>query len=230
MHAALAIYMPMRPWRLSGVVYGTLLNHAPALQALGEAANAAPYKAAPQAPILFVKPRNTLLAPESPVAAPPVNSTGSDAWQVGVSLGIVIGRPACRVAEDHANDFIAGYTMVGDFSVPHQSCYRPSVRFKARDGSCKLGPRVVPAAEVANADNLSISVQIGKDAPLLFSTSQMIRPVARLIADVSEFMTLSPGDVLMLGVAHGAPLVKAGQKVRTEIQGIGSLTTQVEAV
>ena len=69
------IDFPVAPHRLSGVVYGCLLNHRPALAALGDAVNAAPYKAGPKAPVLYVKPRNTLAGdgatpPPLPVAAP----------------------------------------------------------------------------------------------------------------------------------------------------------------
>jgi len=225
MFTALSIDMPMRPWRLSGTVYGTLLNHAPALASLGDAANAAPYKAAPKAPVLFVKPRNTLLAPGQPVCAP----DGDGVWQVGVSLGIVIGRTACRVAESAANSVIAGYTMVVDFSLPHESFYRPSVRFKARDGSCALGPRVASLAELPEPDNLAITVTVDGAITQQASTANMIRPVARLLADVTDFMTLAPGDVLMLGVPHGAPITRAGQRIRAEIAGIGAWETVVAA-
>jgi len=217
--------MPMRPWRLSGVVYGALLNHAPALAALGDAVNAAPYKAPPRAPVLFVKPPNTLLAAGRAVAAP----DDGDAWQVGVSLGIVIGRTACRVREAAANTVIAGYTMVVDFSVPHESFYRPSVRFKARDASCYIGPRVVAASDVASPDSLAITVSIDGLAVQQTSTANMQRPVARLLADVTDFMTLAPGDVLMLGVPLGAPLARAGQRVSAEIAGIGRYETAIAA-
>lgn len=219
-----AIDMPMRPWRLSGTVYGALLNHAPALAALGEAANAAPYKAAPKAPVLFIKPRNTLLASGAPVTVP----EGDGVWQVGVSLGIVIGRTACRVTESAAGDVIAGYTMVVDFSVPHDSFYRPSVRFKARDGSCVIGPRVVAAADIGTPDGLATTVSIDDVIAQQTSTANMIRPVVRLLAEVTDFMTLAPGDVLMLGVPHGAPLVRAGQRVRTEIAGVGTYETVIQ--
>ena len=224
-HPCIDIDMPMRPWRLSGVVYGALLNHAPALAALGDAVNAAPYKAPPRAPVLFVKPPNTLLAAGQAVAGP----GDGDAWQVGVSLGIVIGRTACRVTEAAANTVIAGYTMVVDFSIPHESFYRPSVRLKARDASCYIGPRVVAAGDVASPDNLAITVSINGKIAQQTSTANMQRPVARLLADVTDFMTLAPGDVLMLGVPLGAPLARSGQRVVTEIAGIGSYETTIAA-
>ena len=119
---------------------------------------------------------------------------------------IVPGFPA---AEADALGFVAGLVIVADLSVPHDSFYRPSVRLKARDGFCPLGPAVAP---VADPDALSLRVFVEGTLVHEASTGDRIRGAARLIADVSDFMTLSPGDVLMLGVAHGAPLLPAGQR------------------
>lgn len=217
--------MPMSPFRLSGTVYGALLNHTAALAVLGDAANAAPYKAPPKAPVLFIKPRNTLLAPGAPVTVP----ADAGEYEVGASLGIVIGRTACRVSEAQAMEFIAGYTLVVDFSVPHESFYRPSVRFKARDGSCYLGPRVVPVSAVTNPDALTMTVSIDGQRVQQTSTAGMVRPVAKLIADVTDFMTLRPGDVLMLGVAHGAPKARPGHRVSVTLESVGSFETILTA-
>lgn len=207
------------PYRLSGVVYGTLLNHRDAMAALGAAASRPPYGAPPKAPVLYVKPRNTLAATQTAVVVP----ADAPQLEVGATLGIVIGRVACRVGEPAALDHVAGYTIVNDVSVPHASYYRPQVRCKARDGFCPIGPHVVVRASVANPDDLAIRVYVDGALVQQASTSGMGRPVARLIADVTEFMTLAPGDVLMLGVAPGAPRVRAGQRVEIEITGIGRL-------
>lgn len=207
------------PYRLSGVVYGTLLNHEPALQALGDAVHAAPYKAAPHAPVLYLKPRNTLAGHGDRIAIP------SDAaeLEVGAALGIVIGKPACRVSLEHAWQFVAGYTIVNDISVPHDVFYRPSIRFKARDGFCPIGPVVVPRAAIADPDDLAVQVFVDGELKQQTTTGQRFRNVARLLADVTEFMTLLPGDVLMLGASAGAPRVRAGQQSRIVIEGIGEL-------
>lgn len=207
------------PYRLSGVVYGTLLNHEPALAALGDTAHLPPYKAPPRAPVLYVKPRNTLAAHGDAVTVP----ADAPELEVGASLGIVIGRTACRVSEAEALDHVAGYTIVNDVSVPHESFYRPSIRFKARDDFCPIGPVLVPRAQLPNPDALTVRVSVDGELVHATTTGERRRPVARLLADVTEFMTLSPGDVLLLGVAAGAPRVRAGQQVRIEIEGLGQL-------
>jgi 5-oxopent-3-ene-1,2,5-tricarboxylate decarboxylase/2-hydroxyhepta-2,4-diene-1,7-dioate isomerase len=207
------------PYRLSGTVYGVLLNHAPALAALGAKANEAPYKVPPKAPVLYLKPRNTLAGPGSACQVPP----DAPALQVGANLGIVIGRTACRVAERDALSVVAGYVIVDDLSVPHDNFYRPSVRHKARDGSCVVGPAVVPCDRVRSPDSLGVRVFV--DGRLVHSTdtSERVRSAARLLADVTDFMTLAPGDIVMLGTSVGAPMARARQCIAIEIEDLGRL-------
>ena len=147
--------MPVSPWRLSGVVYGALLNHAPELAALGEAAHAAPYKSPPQAPVLQLRPRNTLAADGARVEVP------ADGVVVGASLGLVIGRSACRVAAADALAHIAGYLVVADLGLPMANPlgqhYRPAVRQRARDGfyECELAVVIgKPGKHIAVEDAL----------------------------------------------------------------------------
>lgn len=216
------IDFPFAPHRLSGVVYGCLLNHRPALAALGETVNAVPYQAAPQAPVLYLKPRNTLTGDGATVHVP----TGTPALELGASLGLVIGRTACRVSEAQALDLVAGGCIVADVCIPHDRFYRPSVRLRARDGHCPIGPVVRP---LADPDALAVRVWVDGQLVHETTTGDRIRHAARLLADVSEFMTLSPGDVLMLGVSHGAPLLRPGQAAAVEIEGLGRLNLHFAA-
>ena len=207
------------PYRLSGVVYGTLLNDAAALAALGDAVHQAPYKAPPKAPVLYVKPRNTLATSGATVTVP----SGSGEFEIGAALGLVIGRTACRVSEAQALQHLAGYVIVVDLSLPHDSFYRPAIRFKARDGSCLIGPQVIARDDVPDPDALGIDVTVDGRVVQRASTAGMRRHAARLLADVTEFMTLHPGDVLLLGVPAGAPRARAGQRFAIEITGLGRL-------
>ncbi len=208
-----------------GTVYGTLLNQRDALAALGAQVHAAPYKAPPKAPVLYIKPRNTVVGHRVSVQVP----HDAPELEIGATLGIVIGATATRVAAAQALEHVAGYTVVDDISVPHASYYRPSMRFKCRDGFCPIGPAVVARHLVADPDALEIVVSIDGRAVQRSSTAGLVRPVAQLIADVTEFMTLFPGDVLMVGVAAGAPRARAGQTVRIDIPGVGSLETSLVA-
>lgn len=211
------------PYRLSGTVYGVLMNHRAALDALGEAVHRPPYKAPPRAPVMYVKPRNTLVAPGAPIR---IDDPAGE-LEVGAALGIVIGRTACRVAEGEALEFVAGYVIVADCSLPHDSYFRPAVRFKARDGSCAIGPRVTARADIADADALGVRVLVDGRPVHAASTGGTVRGVARLVSDISEFMTLAPGDLLLAGVAPGSPRVGAGVSLAIEIDGLGRLETRV---
>lgn len=208
-----------------GTVYGTLLNHRDALAALGEQVNAAPYKAPPKAPILYIKPRNTVVGHRVPVLVP----ADATELEMGATLGIVIGRTASHVAAAEALGFVAGYTVVNDISVPHASVYRPSMRFKCHDGFCPIGPAIVARKWVPDPDALGIGVAIDSKPVQRSSTAGLVRPVAQLIADVTEFMTLFPGDVLTVGVAAAAPRARAGQTVTITIDGVGRLENKLVA-
>jgi 5-oxopent-3-ene-1,2,5-tricarboxylate decarboxylase/2-hydroxyhepta-2,4-diene-1,7-dioate isomerase len=203
---------------VGATVYGTLLNHREALAALGDQVHVAPYKAPPKAPILYIKPRNTWARSGDAVLVP------SDAaeLQMGATLGLVIARTACKVSAAEALDHVAGFVVMNDISVPHDSFYRPSMRFKCRDGSCPMGAYVTRDA-VANPDALAVTVKIDGEVVQHTDTGGRVRSVAQLLVDVTEFMTLNPGDVLSIGVAAHAPLAHAGQRVTITIEGVGQL-------
>ncbi len=213
------------PWRLSGTVLAPAFNDPTALAALGDAVHQPPYKAPPQAPVLYLKPRHTLVGHGMPMAAP----TDGGEWLLGAALAMVIGRPACRVTQDQALKHVAGWTLVADLSLPLDSYYRPAVHMKARDGSCLIGPQVVPASALADPAAAVLHVDIDDRPAHLVRCAVMQRSAARLIQDASEFMTLHAGDVLLLGVAAELPRVKAGQRFAIACESIGRLEGQVAA-
>lgn len=206
-------------------LYGVLLNYKGALAALGDVVHQPPYKAPPKAPVLYIKPANTWIGDGAPIPVP----SDAAALQMGAALGVVIGRTACRVPLEAALDYVAGYTVVNDVSVPHDSYYRPSIRFKCRDGFCPISAAIVNRARVPDPDALAVRVFIDGALRQENTTANLIRSTARLIADVTEFMTLSPGDVLLTGVPENAPLARAGQRVAVEIEGVGRLENPLVA-
>ena len=198
---------------VAGAVYGTLLNDRGTLEAMGEALSQPPYTAPPEAPILYVRPRNTWSGHGARIAIPDAESGVT----VGGSLGIVIGRPAVNVGAAEAMDFVAGYTTLGDLCIPHESVYRPAVPLRARDGFCVIGPALVAKRYLANPDAVQIAITINEEPPVTTTTATCVRGVAQLVADVTCFMTLMPGDVLMLGAAHDAPIAHVGDAVQVRI-------------
>jgi 5-oxopent-3-ene-1,2,5-tricarboxylate decarboxylase/2-hydroxyhepta-2,4-diene-1,7-dioate isomerase len=213
--------MDFAPYRLSGTVYGTLLNQRSAVTALGDAANQPPYQSAPKAPILYVKPRNTLAVSGDVISVP----ADTAELEAGACLGVVIGRAACRLTAANALQYVAGYLAVNDVSVPHHDYYRPSIRYKARDGFCPLG-EVTARDRVGDPNALVIHIHVDDQRVQTASTADLVRSVETLLMDVTEFMTLAAGDVLAVGVAAPAPRVRAGQTVSIQIDGLTTLSNR----
>lgn len=211
------------PFKLGGRVYGALLNHRSAVEAVADLATQPPYMALPRAPVLFIKPRNTLALCNDVIEVP----SGVEELEVAGTLGLVIGRSASRVSENRALEYIAGYLIVNDVSVPHASYHRPSVRQKARDGFCPLGPWVTPRQLGGDPDALTVRTYIDDELVQSMSTAQLSRSTRLLLTDVTDFMSLSPGDVLAVGAAAPAPRARAGQRVDIEIDGLGRLSNQL---
>lgn len=209
--------LPFPPYRLTGTVYGALLNDRRALEALGESVHEPPYKGAPKAPVLYVKPRNTFRLSGACVTT----SEAIPEWEVGGSLAIVMGRTACRISANDALGYVAGYTVAADLSIPHESFYRPSIRFKARDGSLVVGKDIVQSERVGDPARLTLRSYLDGKVVQESSLGDMVRSTAQLLADVTDFMTLAPGDMLLLGVPHGAPRARAGQRAVVEIENVG---------
>ncbi|MFJ7510253.1 fumarylacetoacetate hydrolase family protein [Peribacillus simplex] len=208
---------------ISGTVYGTLLNYKGSLEALKGKINHPPYNEPPKGPILYIKPRNTFSSFSNPVPLP----NGIPELEIGAALAIVISKTATRVKKEHAMNYIEGFTIANDVSVPHESVFRPAIRHKARDGFCPIGPWVVSKESISNPDSLRIRVYINGELRQENSTSNLIRSISRLIEDVTDFMTLSTGDVLLVGVPENAPLAKANDHVRIEIDEIGYLENTI---
>ena len=206
-------------------VVGVLLNHRSAWDALAPQMNSDPYKAPPKAPVLYLKPANTWIGDGDAIVLP----AGVTEVQVGASLGVVIGRATTGVSAADAMSCVAGYTLVNDITVAHASVYRPPLKYNCRDTFCAIGPQVVPALNVTTPEALRLRTWVNGTLRHEASTADLVRSLAVLIADIGDFMSLFPGDILLAGVAHGAPLVRAGDSIIIEADGLGRLHNTVHA-
>ncbi len=205
-------------------VVGLMLNDPAFLAELGDKANEPPYKAPPKAPVLYIKPANTYARNGDTVSLP---ADVPEVW-VGACLGIQFSRRATAVKPDQVANYIAGYRLVADLTVPHESFYRPAIKQKCRDGFCPMG-ECMPADAVGNPDQLDISVVIDDGEAWTTTTRDRVRNVAQAVADVTEFMTLEAGDVLLLGIPAHSPRVRAGQRFIIRADGLGELHTALTA-
>ncbi len=182
----------------------------------------------PKAPLLFAKWPNTLIGDGDPVVLPP-ESTQVD---YEAELGVVIGAKAKRVSENDALDHVAGYICVNDVSARDlQFADGQWTRGKSPDTFCPVGPRLVPREEIADPQALAIRCIVNGEALQDSSTAQMIFSVAEIIAYTSQIITLEPGDLIATGTPAGVGvfrdpkvLLKDGDEVSVEIEGLGTLT------
>lgn len=201
------------------------LNDQAQLTALEETFNQPPYKKPPTQPVLYYKPRNTWSVDGAEVEwARDFDGHDVPAMVVGASLGVVIGKETCRVSVDEALEYVGGYTLVADYSLPEQSYYRPDIKGKCLDTSAPVGPEIVPAERVAQPQQLSVSISVNGEPKSVFPLSNMKRSVAELISLISHIMTLQPGEIIAVGFAGNRVPVARGDKVEAQIEGVGTLT------
>ena len=208
------------PWLPEGTVYGTLLNFRREFDLWSARMTEAPYKAAPRQPVLYVKTANTF-APHG--AAVPV----SGEVEVGASLGLVRANGGDAAAPEWAA------VLLSDLSLPHDSYYRPAIRYRNRDGFLVCGPASAPVRDVATLANVQLTVQVNGQAVQTVALATLVRSAVTLLADVQAFMTLQPGDVLMVGtdcLPDGTrPRVRAGDRVDISAPGFAPVHHTVVA-
>lgn len=200
--------------QITGTVYGVILNDTLSVQNIGSLEEA-PYKGAPKAPALYIKPANTRVACSSSVNLP----EGEKSVEVAATVGLVMGRAVGRLSVDNALDAVAGIVLAADLSLPHTSYYRPAIREKCFDGALPMSS-VRPLSDISG---LVLKTEIDGQLVDTRSLADLIRKPAQLLADVSEFMTLRQGDVLLVGVRYMAPQAKSGSQVTISADGVGSL-------
>lgn len=198
-------------------IYGLILNDRQSLADLGGQLTAAPYQAPPRAPVLYIKPANTVNT--SGVVVLPA---GAEALEVGATVALVLGKTASRLSREQALEALAGVALAVDLSVPHDSYYRPAVREKCFDGSLLLG-EVQTLAAVGDLQDVCIHTAVNGQALSARSLADLSRDAAQLLADVTEFMTLHAGDVLLMGVPYQACQAAAADEVRITAKGLGAL-------
>ena len=209
----------------SGTLFGVALNYQGLLQQRLAEFEQPPYKQPPVKPVLFIKTPNTRNSHNGDVMYP----ASVEPLQPGPALGVVIGKDASRVSAADALDYVAGYTIVNEFSLPEDSYYRPAVKAKCRDGFCAIGPDLVPASEIKDPNQLTLKLYVNGDVVQENTTANFVRRIPQLIAELSEFMTLHAGDVLITGTPEGRVDVKPGDRVEVEITGLGRLANTIVA-
>ncbi len=183
--------------------------------------------AIPPEPVVFFKATTALCGPNDDVIIPR-NSEKTD-WEV--ELAVVIGKKASYIEESEAMDYVAGYVLHNDYSERAFQLERSGqwVKGKSNDTFAPLGPYIVTKDEIPNPHNLRLWLSVNGEMLQDSNTDDMIYKIPFVIAYLSQFMTLLPGDVISTGTPFGVGLgfkppryLRAGDVVELGIDGLGT--------
>lgn len=186
----------------------------------------------PPVPAFFTKAPSAIAAPGATLQ---LDAAISREYDYEAELAVVIGARCKNVSEERALDVAFGYTALNDVTARDlQRRHGQWFKGKSLDDSCPLGPWIVTPDEIGDPQALTICFRLNGIEKQRADTSQMIFPVARLIAELSTGMTLLPGDVIATGTPAGVGFARTppefladGDVMEVEIEGIGVLRNAV---
>jgi 2-keto-4-pentenoate hydratase/2-oxohepta-3-ene-1,7-dioic acid hydratase in catechol pathway len=190
--------------------------------------------APPEVPIVFMKTPNTVVGPFDPVTIPP----GSEKTDWEVELGVVVGRRAYRLdSPEQSMDHVAGFVVGNDLS---ERSWQLEVsggqwsKGKAAPGFCPVGPWLVTPDEVDH-HALRLRSWVNGEPRQDSTTADMVFDVERLVWDLSQYLALEPGDLVLTGTPQGValsgkyPYLAPGDVVELEIDGLGRQRQEMRA-
>ncbi|MFJ7932867.1 fumarylacetoacetate hydrolase family protein [Sporosarcina sp. NPDC096371] len=184
--------------------------------------------APPEKLMIFTKSPTTIAADEQDL---PIHAGVTDSLDYEGELAIVISKKGNNIPKQLAYDHVFGYTIANDVTARDvQVAHGQFFLGKSLDGSCPMGPYVVTKDEIPNAHNLSVVTKVNDEVRQNGNTASMIFKIDELIAEISRFVTLEPGDVILTGTPAGVgkgmkppTYLKKGDTVKISIEGIGTL-------
>ncbi|HTV37292.1 MAG TPA: fumarylacetoacetate hydrolase family protein [Xanthobacteraceae bacterium] len=186
----------------------------------------------------FIKASRTIADPGASVKI----SGYANAMDWEIELAAVIGRPAKDVPKEKALAYVAGYTVANDLSardrgrrppVPATSPFKMDwTKHKTFEGSCPLGPWIVPASNIGDPQNLGLKLWVNGELKQNSNTGKMLFTLAEQIEQLSINMTLHPGDLILTGTPSGTgaesgTFLKAGDLVKLWIEKIGEIENRM---
>jgi 2-keto-4-pentenoate hydratase/2-oxohepta-3-ene-1,7-dioic acid hydratase in catechol pathway len=188
----------------------------------------------PAEPIVFFKSSTTLVGPNDDLIIPK-NSQKTD-WEV--ELAVIIGKKASYVEEKDAQDYIAGYALINDYSEREFQIERGGqwVKGKSCDTFAPVGPWLVTKDEIKDVDNLRLWLKLNGKTMQDGTTANLIFKIPFIVSYLSQFMTLLPGDIISTGTPAGVGLgmkpnlyIKAGDVIELGIDGLGTSSQKAVA-
>ena len=185
----------------------------------------------PDKPLIFCKTPNALNGPYDPIILP--KSSGQIDWEV--ELAIIIAKQGKRIRKTEAWEYIAGFTIMNDVS-GREAQFSDSQWFRGKsfDGFAPVGPYIVTPDEIGDVNNLRLTAKVDGEIMQDGNTRDMIFDVSTIIEDISEDITLIPGDIISTGTPAGVgifrdpPVVlKPGNVVECYIENIGTIVNKI---
>jgi 2-keto-4-pentenoate hydratase/2-oxohepta-3-ene-1,7-dioic acid hydratase in catechol pathway len=186
---------------------------------------------APPHPVYFTKAPETVVAPGAKV----IHHAATQELDYEVELTVIIGTGGRDVPRERALQHVFGYTVVNDVTARDlQKRHGQWFKGKSMDTFCPMGPVLVTADEIPDPQALAIVMRVNGETRQSSHTSRMIFPVDECISVLSQGFTLQPGDVIATGTPEGVgaatgKLLKAGDRMEAEVEGIGVLANRVAA-
>ena len=189
----------------------------------------------PSEPIVFMKATSCINGPNDDIELAP-NSKKLD-WEV--ELGIVIGKETKNISEKEAANHILGYCLVNDLSEREWQIEKLGqwIKGKSHDTFGPIGPYLVTTDEIADVNNLKLSLDVNGKRMQTGNTNKMIFNVYHIVSYLSKFMSLQAGDIITTGTPPGVGMgkkpqvfLKAGDKIRLSIDNLGEQNSKVVLV
>ena len=187
---------------------------------------------APNEPIIFIKANSCISGPNDNILIPK-KSKKTD-WEI--ELGIIIGKKTQYITEDKAFDHIFGYCIVNDISEREFQIERSGQWDKGKgcDTFGPIGPYLITKDEIEDVQNLNLELKLNGKIMQESNTNKMIFGVTYIVAYLSNFMTLYPGDIITTGTPPGVGMartpqvfLKSGDEMILKIDGLGSQRQKV---
>ncbi|AOV08472.1 fumarylacetoacetate hydrolase family protein [Sporosarcina ureilytica] len=188
-------------------------------------------EAPPEKLMIFTKSPTTIAADEQDL---PIHADVTDNLDYEGELAVVISKEGRNIPTQLAYDHIFGYTIANDVTARDiQTAHGQFFLGKSLDGSCPMGPYLVTKDEIPNPNDLAIVTKVNDEVRQSSQTDKMIYKIEDILAEVSRFVTLEPGDVILTGTPAGVgkgmnppSYLKEGDTVKISIEGIGTLSNR----
>lgn len=213
-------------------IFGIGLNYVEHVEESARSLDTA--KDLPKQPVIFTKPPTAVIGPGQAVQHNAALTQQLD-WEV--ELAVIIGKRATRVSEAEAMDHVFGYSIMIDISARDNRRAGQWVYSKGMDTYAPFGPAIVTAGDFEDAQDLNLWLKVNGVEKQNSNTRHMLFKIPELIADISQGMTLEPGDIIATGTPEGVGAGRnpqewlwPGDVIEAHVEGIGTIRHPVVAV